>query len=63
MRFLLKVKPDLERTNKSIVEGTFEERMQQILSHIKPEAAYFTEEKRMQNGALHRRYRESVRHP
>lgn len=44
MRFLVKVKPDLERTNKSIAEGTFDERMQQILSHIKPEAAYFTEE-------------------
>jgi hypothetical protein len=44
MRFLVKVKPDLEQTNKSIVQGTFEERMQQVLSHIKPEAAYFFEE-------------------
>jgi hypothetical protein len=44
MRFLVKVKPDLERTNKSIAEGAFEQRMQQVLSHIKPEAAYFFEE-------------------
>lgn len=44
MRFLVKVRPDLERTNKSIAEGNFDERMQQILSHIKPEAAYFYEE-------------------
>lgn len=44
MRFLIKVKPDLERTNRSIVEGTFDERMQRILSHLKPEAAYFMEE-------------------
>ena len=44
MRFLVKVKPDRERTNKSMVEGTFDEKMQQILSHIKPEAAYFFEE-------------------
>ncbi|MBV9158554.1 MAG: panthothenate synthetase [Acidobacteriaceae bacterium] len=44
MRFLVKVRPKLERTNKSIAEGSFDERMQQILSHIKPEAAYFFEE-------------------
>jgi hypothetical protein len=44
MRFLVKVKPDPERANKSIAEGTFEQRMQQVLSHIKPEAAYFFEE-------------------
>jgi len=44
MRFLVKVKPDLERTNKSIVEGTFDQKMQQVLSHINPEAAYFFEE-------------------
>lgn len=44
MRFLVKVKPDLERINKSIVEGSFEGRMQQILSDLKPEAAYFFEE-------------------
>ena len=44
MRFLVKDKPDRERTNKSIVEGTFHERMRQILSQIKPEAAYFFEE-------------------
>lgn len=44
MRFLVKVKPDRERTNKSIVEGTFEQRVQQVFSHIKPEAAYFFEE-------------------
>ena len=44
MRFLVKVKPDLERVNKSILEGNFEARMQQTLSDLKPEAAYFFEE-------------------
>ena len=44
MRFLVKVKPDLQRTNKSIAEGSFDQKMQQVLSHIKPEAAYFFEE-------------------
>jgi hypothetical protein len=44
MRFLVKVKPPLERINKSIQDGTFNTKMQQILSELKPEAAYFTEE-------------------
>ncbi|MBV9264792.1 MAG: panthothenate synthetase [Acidobacteriaceae bacterium] len=44
MRFLVKVRPDRERTNTSIVEGSFDQTMQQVLSHLKPEAAYFFEE-------------------
>jgi hypothetical protein len=44
MRFLVKVKPRVERINKSLQDGTFNSRMEQILSELKPEAAYFTEE-------------------
>lgn len=44
MRFLVKVKPDLDSINKTMFEGTFDSRIQQVLSEIKPEAAYFLEE-------------------
>lgn len=44
MKFLVKVKPNLEQTNKSIAEGTFHERMEQVFSQIKPANAYFFEE-------------------
>lgn len=44
MRFLIKAKPQCDRINKSIQDGTFGEKMQRILSELKPEAAYFMEE-------------------
>lgn len=44
MKFLVKVKPNLEQTNKFIAEGTFDERIGQVFSHIQPESAYFFEE-------------------
>ncbi len=44
MRFLVKARPSLERTNQSIQDGTFGQKMQRIMSELKPEAAYFTEE-------------------
>jgi hypothetical protein len=44
MRFLIKVKPDLEHINETIANGTFDDRMQRILSELRPEAAYFLEE-------------------
>jgi hypothetical protein len=34
----------MERTNASIADGTFDRKMQQLLSDLKPEAAYFLEE-------------------
>lgn len=44
MKFLVKVKPNLEETNKSIAEGTFHQRMEHVFSQIRPENAYFFEE-------------------
>ncbi|HZS56866.1 MAG TPA: hypothetical protein VFA65_20845 [Bryobacteraceae bacterium] len=44
MRFLVNVKAPVERLNKSIQDGSFPTKMQEILSELKPEAAYFLEE-------------------
>lgn len=44
MRFLVKVKPAMERLNRAVEDGTFASKVQQILSELKPEAAYFLEE-------------------
>lgn len=44
MRFLLKARPNTDRLNQHIADGSFGPRLQQILSEVKPEAAYFTEE-------------------
>jgi hypothetical protein len=44
MRFLLKARPDRDRINQHIKDGSFGQRMQQVLSELKPEATYFLEE-------------------
>ena len=44
MRFLIKARPSTERINQHIKEGSFEQRMQHVLSELKPEATYFLEE-------------------
>ena len=44
MRFLIKARPDTQRINQHIKEGTFDQRMQRVLSELKPEASYFLEE-------------------
>jgi hypothetical protein len=42
MRFLIKVSIPVEAGNKLVREGTLGETISRVLSHLKPEAAYFT---------------------
>jgi hypothetical protein len=43
MRFLLKVTLPVEQANEAILNGSFAETIQSILTEQEPEAAYFTE--------------------
>ena len=52
MRFLLKVSIPVEAGNRAVREGTLGETVSKILSDLKPEAAYFTEEEGKRTGFL-----------
>ena len=52
MRFLLKVSIPIEAGNNAVKDGTIGETIGKILSSLKPEAAYFTEEEGKRTGFL-----------
>ena len=52
MRFLIKVSIPVEAGNEAVRQGTIGETIGRILSDLKPEAAYFTEEKGKRTGFL-----------